>query len=64
MAVETPPGKNHVLKGAHPVRYCPQCENPVGDHDLLEGDKAEILKFTLVMFRYGRLAHTNRNTSA
>jgi len=45
--------KNHVLKGAHPVRYCPQCENPVGDHDLLEGDKAEILKFTLVMFRYG-----------
>jgi leucyl-tRNA synthetase len=44
---------NHVLKGAHPVRYCPQCENPVGDHDLLEGDKAEILKFTLVMFKYG-----------
>ncbi|MDD1717766.1 MAG: leucine--tRNA ligase [Methanoregulaceae archaeon] len=44
---------NHVLKGAHPVRYCPQCENPVGDHDLLEGDKAEILKFTLVMFSMG-----------
>jgi len=42
----------HVLKGAHPVRYCPQCENPVGDHDLLEGEKAEILKFTLVMFQY------------
>ena len=44
--------EGHVLKGAHPVRYCPQCENPVGDHDLLEGEKAEILKFTLVMFRY------------
>jgi leucyl-tRNA synthetase len=44
---------DHVLKGAHPVRYCPQCENPVGDHDLLEGEKAEILKFTLVMFRFG-----------
>ncbi len=44
---------NHVVKGAHPVRYCPQCENPVGDHDLLEGDKAEVLKFTLVMFQYG-----------
>ncbi|NYT08008.1 MAG: class I tRNA ligase family protein, partial [Methanomicrobiales archaeon] len=43
---------NHVLKGAHPVRYCPQCDNPVGDHDLLEGDKAEILRFTLVMFRW------------
>lgn len=43
----------HVVKGAHPVRYCPQCENPVGDHDLLEGDKAEIQKFTLVLFRMG-----------
>ena len=43
----------HVNKGAHPVRYCPQCENPVGDHDLLEGDKAEIQKFTLIMFQYG-----------
>ncbi|NLV27457.1 MAG: leucine--tRNA ligase [Methanomicrobiales archaeon] len=43
----------HVNKGAHPVRYCPQCENPVGDHDLLEGDKAEIQKFTLIMFTYG-----------
>ena len=42
----------HVVKGAHPVRYCPQCDNPVGDHDLLEGDKAEILKFTLVMFHW------------
>jgi leucyl-tRNA synthetase len=42
----------HVSKGAHPVRYCPQCDNPVGDHDLLEGDKAEIIKFTLVMFSW------------
>jgi len=43
----------HVVKGAHPVRYCPQCENPVGDHDLLEGDKAEIQKFTLILFTQG-----------
>lgn len=42
----------HVNKGAHPVRYCPQDENPVGDHDLLEGDKAEIQKFTLILFSY------------
>jgi len=42
----------HVTKGAHPVRYCPQCENPVGDHDLLEGDRAEIQKFVLIMFRW------------
>jgi leucyl-tRNA synthetase len=43
----------HVIKGVHPVRYCTVDENPVGDHDLLEGDKAEVIKFTLVMFRYG-----------
>lgn len=42
----------HVVKGAHPVKYCPQCENPVGDHDLLEGDKAEIIRFTLVIFSW------------
>lgn len=42
----------HVSKGAHPVRYCLQCDNPVGDHDLLEGDKAEIIRFTLVMFSW------------
>ncbi|MDP2797398.1 MAG: leucine--tRNA ligase [Methanoregula sp.] len=43
----------HVIKGVHPVRYCTVDDNPVGDHDLLEGDKSEVIKFTLVMFRYG-----------
>ena len=43
----------HVIKGAHPVRFCTVDDNPVGDHDLLEGDKAEVIRFTLVMFRYG-----------
>jgi leucyl-tRNA synthetase len=43
----------HVIKGVHPVRYCTVDENPVGDHDLLEGDKAEVIKFTLVMFQFG-----------
>ena len=42
----------HVIKGAHPVRYCTFDDNPVGDHDLLEGDKAEVIRFTLVMFRF------------
>jgi leucyl-tRNA synthetase len=42
----------HVIKGVHPVRYCTFDENPVGDHDLLEGDKAEVIRFTLVMFRF------------
>jgi leucyl-tRNA synthetase len=43
----------HVIKGAHPVRYCTVDDNPVGDHDLLEGDKAEVIKFTLIMFHFG-----------
>jgi leucyl-tRNA synthetase len=43
----------YVIKGAHPVRYCTIDDNPVGDHDLLEGDKAEVIRFTLVMFQYG-----------
>jgi leucyl-tRNA synthetase len=43
----------YVIKGAHPVRYCTVDDNPVGDHDLLEGDKAEVIRFTLVMFRFG-----------
>ncbi|MDD4299519.1 MAG: leucine--tRNA ligase [Methanomicrobium sp.] len=45
--------QNRVIRGAHPVKYCPQCDNPVGDHDLLEGEKAEIVKYTLVMFTWG-----------
>lgn len=44
--------EEHVVRGAHPVKYCPQCENPVGDHDLLEGEKAEIIRFTLVVFSW------------
>jgi leucyl-tRNA synthetase len=44
---------NHVVRGAHPVKYCPQCDNPVGDHDLLEGVEADIVKFVLVMFSWG-----------
>ena len=43
----------HVIKGVHPVRYCTVDDNPVGDHDLLEGDKAEVIRFTLVMFQFG-----------
>ncbi|WP_342678470.1 leucine--tRNA ligase [Methanofollis sp. UBA420] len=44
--------EEHVVKGVHPVKYCPSCDNPVGDHDLLEGEKAEIMKFTLVVFEW------------
>jgi leucyl-tRNA synthetase len=40
-----------VKKGEHPVRYCPRCDNPVGDHDLLEGEAATINEFTIIKFK-------------
>ncbi|MBN2013873.1 MAG: leucine--tRNA ligase [Candidatus Altiarchaeota archaeon] len=43
--------KELVKKGEHPVRYCPGCDNPVGDHDLLEGENATINEFTVIKFR-------------
>lgn len=40
-----------VRKGSHPVKYCPDCENPVGDHDLLEGEGVAINRLTLLKFK-------------
>lgn len=45
--------KGLVRKGAHPVKYCPDDENPVGDHDLLEGEGVAINELTLVKFKIG-----------
>jgi len=42
--------KDLVRRGAHPVKYCPDCENPVGDHDLLEGEGVGINELTLLKF--------------
>ena len=47
--------QNLIKMGEHPVRYCPSCNNPVGDHDLLQGDKAEVNDFTIIKFRMGDL---------
>ena len=45
--------KGLVSKGKHPVKYCPEDENPVGDHDLLEGEGVAINELTLVKFKIG-----------
>lgn len=42
--------KGLIRKGAHPVKYCPECENPVGDHDLMEGEGVGINELTLIKF--------------
>lgn len=40
-----------IRKGNHPVKYCPQCDNPVGDHDLLEGEGVAVNELTLLKFK-------------
>ena len=43
--------KGYVIKGKHPVKYCPHDDNPVGDHDLLEGEGVAINELTLLKFK-------------
>ncbi|WP_405296505.1 leucine--tRNA ligase [Methanobrevibacter sp.] len=40
-----------VERGEHPVKYCPNCDNPVGDHDLLEGEGVGVNELTLLKFK-------------
>lgn len=42
---------NKVVRGAHPVRWCPHDENPVEDHDILKGEDATIIDYTLIKFK-------------
>jgi leucyl-tRNA synthetase len=41
----------YIVKGSHPVRWCPNDNNPVEDHDLLRGEGANILDYTLLKFK-------------
>ncbi len=43
--------KDLVVKGSHPVRYCPHDRNPVEDHDLLSGEEATIVDYTAIKFK-------------
>lgn len=40
-----------IERGSHPVRYCPNDQNPVEDHDLLMGEDVSIVEFTVIKFR-------------
>ncbi|KXB05488.1 hypothetical protein AKJ49_00670 [candidate division MSBL1 archaeon SCGC-AAA382A03] len=40
-----------VSKGEHPVKWCPNDENPVTDHDLLEGEGVNIVEYSLLKYR-------------
>lgn len=43
--------KDLVGKGSHPVRWCPNDQNPVEDHDILRGEDATIMDYALIKFR-------------
>jgi len=43
--------KNFVVKGSHPVVWCPSDQSPTGDHDRLEGEGVSPEEFYLVFFR-------------
>ncbi|MCD4807332.1 MAG: leucine--tRNA ligase [Methanococcoides sp.] len=44
--------KDLIVKGSHPVKWCPNDDNPVEDHDILHGEEATIIDYTLVKFKY------------
>ncbi|MBI4362614.1 MAG: leucine--tRNA ligase [Euryarchaeota archaeon] len=43
--------RERVYRGEHPVKWCPNDRNAVGDHDLLQGDRAQVTEYTLLKFR-------------
>ncbi len=46
--------KGLISKGDHPVGWCPNCGNPVGQHDTVGDKEPEIGEFTLIKFRYDK----------
>ncbi|MFX1367396.1 MAG: leucine--tRNA ligase [Promethearchaeota archaeon] len=42
----------YIKKGAHPLLYCPNCGNPVGEDDLLEGTTAKVKEFIGIKYPF------------
>ncbi|MHA2378662.1 MAG: leucine--tRNA ligase [Candidatus Thorarchaeota archaeon] len=42
----------YVQKGSHPLLYCPNCGNPVGEDDLLMGTTAKVKEFTGIKYPF------------
>jgi len=45
--------KCFVVKGPHPIVWCPRCESPTGDHDRLEGVGVGPERYVLMKFKIG-----------
>ncbi len=44
--------KGLIVRGSHPVKWCPHDNNPVEDHDILHGEEATIVDYTFVKFQH------------
>ena len=42
----------YIKKGSHPLLYCPNCGNPVGEDDLLKGTTAKVKEFTTIKYPF------------
>ncbi len=47
--------KGYVIKGTHPVVWCPKDESPTGDADRLEGEGVRPEEFILMKFKMGEV---------
>ncbi|HIE58851.1 MAG TPA: leucine--tRNA ligase, partial [Hydrogenothermaceae bacterium] len=43
--------KKYVVRGSHPIVWCPKCKSPTGDHDRLEGVGVSPEKYVLMKFK-------------
>ncbi len=43
----------YIVKGSHPVVWCPVDQSPTGDHDRLEGEGVRPEQYYLIKFRFG-----------
>jgi len=43
----------YVVKGTHPVVWCPSCQSPTGDHDRLVGEGVFPEEYVLIKFIFG-----------
>jgi len=44
--------KGYVVKGTHPVVWCPHCESPTGDADRQEGEGVAPEEYVLIKFKF------------
>src|SRR5208283_1435386 len=47
--------RGYVVKGTHPVVWCPKDESPTGDADRLEGEGVRPEEFVLMKFKMGEI---------